>query len=121
MSKNKRNFSKDDNGELKETNEKLKAQIRKLQKEVNKLKSENKTLTDAWNKTSVYLKDVTQNKPLSHIIKNVDVGKALDMSTPSCPKCSNNIRETKMGKFIIRVCNGCDFREKLDEISETVE
>jgi DNA-binding transcriptional MerR regulator len=69
MSRNVRNYAKNDDEDKKDTINKLRAQIKQLEKYIEELKSENKTLVDAWAKTESFLEEVTSGIPLEEILK----------------------------------------------------
>lgn len=69
MSKNTRNYPKDDEKDLRETIQKLKSQVRKLKKDNKELKSDNESLLDAWAKTEAYLQEITQGVPLEDLLR----------------------------------------------------
>lgn len=111
MAKNSRNFEKSDQDKLKDTNEKLKAQVRKLTKENSKLKSEIRTLESAWGKTSNYLRDITEDKSLSSLIKDAEYDRPFKKDD-ECPMCHTTVKPIVMPTFVFFSCAKCGFRKK---------
>lgn len=70
MSRNTRNYPKNQAEELNGTVKKLKSQINNLHKEIKLLKSENRTLLEAWTKTSDFLYEITNGLSVEDMIDN---------------------------------------------------
>lgn len=103
---------------LEETVKQLKKVIRDRDKTIKQLKSEVKTVQGAWKTTEIFLKEVTDGKPLSEIIKTVATGKPLSKSNGSCPKCgSKAMKKIIFIGFHIISCD-CGYRTKIDEEQE---
>jgi hypothetical protein len=89
---------------------KLKKQVRELLSENRRLKSEINTLMEAWHKTEIYLKDITRNKTLSEVVKNVKTNNK--MREERCPECgSQDIKTIKLKHKVIKTCKVCNYRD----------
>ena len=67
----------DDLDDAKEKNDKLINMVRKLQKEVRTLQTSNLTLQQAFDKSELFLKDITGDRPLEELLKTVQKGESL--------------------------------------------
>ena len=100
---------------LEEVVRKLKNTIKRRDKTIRQLRSEIKTIEQAWRTTEVYLKEITNGKPLSEVLETVEAGKPLSKLNDSCPKCnSNEMKKIIFTGFYIVSCS-CGYRNKVDE------
>ncbi len=100
---------------LEEQVQNLKKIIRNKDKTIKQLKSEINTAQSAWNKTEIYLKDVTNGKPLSEVLKNVESGKPLSLKEQPCPKCNyGDLKRILYTGFYIVTCS-CGYRARVNE------
>jgi hypothetical protein len=100
---------------------KLKATLRKRDKTIVQLKSEVKTVDRAWRKTETYLKEITNGKSLSEIIKTVEDGRPLSKTNIMCPECKIlKVNKIIFTGFHIVNCK-CGYRKRIDEEQEIGE
>lgn len=98
--------------------EKLKSRIRKTETTNKRLASENKTLNKTWDKTENYLDDITGGKPLSEVIKTAQENGKFSKENGPCPKCSRHTLDKLIfSGFHIVVCETCDYRTRINEIT----
>lgn len=103
---------------LEEQVRKLKQTIRNRDKTIRQLKSQVKSVESAWHTTEIYLKEITNGKPLSEVIKTVEAGRPLSKLNELCPKCnSRDLVKILFNKFHIITCD-CGYRKKVDEERE---
>lgn len=103
---------------LEEEIRKLKQTIRDRDKTIRQLKSQFKTVESAWDSTEIYLKEVTNGKPLSEVIKTIKRGKPLNKDNEPCPKCSSkDLQKILYTGFHIVICS-CGYRKRIDEEQE---
>lgn len=103
---------------LEEQVRKLKQTVRNRDKTIRQLKSQVKSVETAWHTTEIYLKEVTNGKPLSEVLKTVDAGRPLSKLNEPCPKCaSRDLKKIIFSKFHIIVCD-CGYRKQVDEEQE---
>ena len=97
---------------------KLQKVIRDKDKTIRQLKGQVKSAQLAWRATEVYLKEVTDGKPLSEIIKTAEEGKPLTYVHHECPKCnSHDLKKMVFATFYILSCV-CGYRDKVDDMHE---
>ena len=106
-------------------NERLKKTIRDKDKvikqkdrTIRQLKSEAKTAMDGFSGTESFLREVTNGKPLSEVIKTVKRGDPLSDEIEPCPKCgSREIVTLIYTGFFIKTCL-CGYRKRFNEEQE---
>ena len=111
--------SKDKLEILEEENAKLKKAMRRKDRTIRQLKSEVQTAQEAFRQTETYLKEITNDRPLSEILKNVEAGKPLSPVTDmQCPKCGS----TALNRIVFTGCHiiscKCGYRNRVDEQEE---
>jgi predicted RNase H-like nuclease (RuvC/YqgF family) len=103
---------------LEDENLKLKKAIRSKDKTIRQLKSEVETAKEAFRQTETYLKEITNDRPLSEIIKTVVEGKPLKKIKNTCPKCgSEEMKKIIYTGFHVISCK-CGYRNRVDEEQE---
>jgi len=103
---------------LEEENSKLKKAIRRKDRTIRQLKSEVQTAHQAFRQTETYLKEITNDRPLSEILKTVESGKPLSKIRKSCPKCgSEGMNKIIFTGFHVISCK-CGYRNRVDEEQE---
>lgn len=103
---------------LEEQVKKLQNTIRGKNKTIRQLKSNSSTFEAAWRKTEIYLKEVTNGKPLHEVLKTVEEGKPLTVVKDDCPTCGqHNMNKILFTGFYIISCT-CGYRNKIDEEQE---
>ena len=105
----------DDLDDAKEKNDKLINMVRKLQKEVRTLQTSNLTLQQAFDKSELFLKDITGDRPLEELLKTVQKGESLKKAS-KCPECKAALKTIQYGNFHIVSCPGCSYLKKIDGI-----
>ena len=104
----------DDIDDAKEKNEKLINMVKKLQKEVSELRTSNRTLQLTFDKTEVYLKEVTNDKSIEEIIKTVKMDKPLK-KPEKCPACKSALDKLQGRGFHVVTCTKCEYRNRVNE------
>jgi hypothetical protein len=105
----------------KEQIRKLKDTVKRRDKTIRQLKSQIKTLEQSWRTTEVYLKEVTDGKPLSEVIKDIESNKPLGKCELECPSCaSKNMKKILFTGFYIISCQ-CGYRKKIDDEQEIIK
>jgi len=100
---------------LEEQVKKLRKVIREKDKTIRQLKSNSTTFEAAWRKTEIYLKEITNGKPLSEVLRTVEAGKPLTNITDPCPDCGqHDMKKILFTGFHIITCE-CGYRKKVDE------
>jgi len=103
---------------LEDENSRLKKAIRRKDRTIKQLKSEVSTAQEAFRQTETYLKEITNDRPLSEILKNVESGKPLSKISDPCPKCgSANMKKIIFTGFHVISCK-CGYRNRVDEERE---
>lgn len=103
---------------LEDENSKLKKTIRRRDKTIRQLRSDAKTAEEAFRRTETYLKEVTDGKPLSEILRTVESNKPLSPIKKSCPKCnSRDMKKIIFTGFYVISCK-CGYRNRVDEKQE---
>jgi len=103
---------------LEEENSKLKKAIRRKDRTIRQLKSEVQTAHQAFRQTETYLKEITNDRPLSEILKTVESGKPLSKIRKPCPKCgSGSMNKIIFTGFHVISCK-CGYRNRVDEEQE---
>lgn len=96
--------------------QKLKNRIIGDSQKIAKLKSENKTLRKAWNGSDDYLREVTDDRPLAEVLRDIKGKGRLSKLKDRCPKCSSaDYKRTSYPKFHIDHCGNCTYRKRIDE------
>lgn len=97
---------------------KLEGVIRDKDKTISKLKGQVNSAQSAFKTTEIYLKEITNGKPLSEVLKTVEAGKPLSNVDYECPKCnSHDMKKIIFTGFHIISC-ACGYRNKVDEEDE---
>jgi DNA-directed RNA polymerase subunit RPC12/RpoP len=97
-------------------NDKLINMVKKLQKQVSELKTQNTTLQKVFNKTEIFLKEVTEGISLNEILQHVKDGSPLRKVSDLCPHCnSKTLKKMVFQGFHVILCNQCGYREKINE------
>ena len=82
--------------------------IREKDKTIRNLKSEKKQAMDRFIDSEVYLREVTNGRPLSEIMKTVKNGEPLGKNEYRCPKCNaSDISVLIYTGFHIKICKCC--------------
>jgi len=104
--------------QLEEHIRKLKAAVRKKDKTIKQLKGQVASAQTAFKTTEVYLKEITNGKPLSEVIRTVESGKPLSKVDDECPQChSHDMKKILFTGFYIISCT-CGYRNKIDDKQE---
>jgi len=100
---------------LEKENAKLKKVLRGKERTIRQLKSEARTAEEAFRVTETYLKEITDDRPLSEILRTVEAGKPLSKVSDPCPKCNSiNMKKIIFTGFHIISCH-CGYRNRVDE------
>tara|TARA_R100000951_G_C2604167_1_gene169103 strand:+ start:160 stop:516 length:357 start_codon:yes stop_codon:yes gene_type:complete len=100
---------------LEEQVKKLQSTLRSKDKTIRQLKTQVTTAESAFKKTEIYLKEVTNGKPLSEILKLAEEGKPFTPIGDVCPDCgSHSMKKILFTGFHIITCE-CGYRNKVDE------
>lgn len=111
----KRDKNKDSDNENDQTIKDLKTANRRLKSDNQRLKAELETLHEAFKKTSVYLKNNTDNISVEQIIEGVKKGSNLEQikDLNKCEKCgSSSVKDlsvSSIGRIIL--CLSCKNRK----------
>ena len=100
---------------------KYEKQIRNLESEVRRLKNELKTAKEALAKTDDYLIEMTKDKSVAQVIK--DVKDHTDIIVQEkCPKCgTNEMKKINLGAMKLIVCTRCDYRNRVNAGNQPAE
>ena len=102
-----------------EKNDKLINMVKKLERKVSTLGTNNVTLQSAFDKTQVFLRDVTKEVKLLDIINQVKKGSPLRKTDIKCPNCQSGMKKIESKEFYVVLCNNCDYRSKVEyELNE---
>jgi len=106
---------------LEDSIKKLQTIIRNKDKTIRQLKGAVSTAESAFRKTEIYLKEVTDGKPLSEVLRTVEAGKPLSKIGDACPDCGEHeMNKILFTGFHIVTCE-CGYRNKIDEEQEITE
>ena len=101
--------------DAREKNEKLVNMVKKLERKVKTLDTKNITLQRAFDKTEVFLKEVTDSVSLMEILEHVKKDKPLGKMSIECPTChGQKLKKLQFDKFYIMLCAHCNYRKKVD-------
>lgn len=93
----------------------LKRILRSKDRTIRQLKSEVKTAEDAFNVTEVFLKEVTDDRPMSEILRTVESNQPLSKLGDACPNCNQrSMKKILFTGFHIVSCE-CGYRTRVDE------
>lgn len=100
---------------------KLQNTLRAKESVIKNLKGQVCTAETAFKRTEIYLQEVTNGKPLSEVLKNVEAGRFTSSIGDACPKCGlHDMKKILFTGFHIITCE-CGYRNKIDEEREITE
>ena len=108
--------------DIKTKNDKLINMVKKLEKKCQSLDTKNTTLQRAFNKTEVFLREVTDSVSLLEMLEHVKEGRPLRRLTKQCPVCSDKkLKKLQFKGFYVVLCSNCNYRKKIDIYDESEE
>lgn len=100
-----RSNTKDDSDRIKDALQKIKSENRKLRKENSQLRKQLSRVSETEFENTVDLEE--EDLPVFTEKKEV-----LNLN---CPKCkSEDFKEVRAGRYLIKVCNECRYRKRVD-------
>jgi hypothetical protein len=102
-------------------NDKLINMVKHLEKKVRGLGTKNTTLQRAFNKTEVFLREVTDDLSLTEVLKQVKEGNPLNKTSQKCPLCYSNANKLEFNGFYVVICSECNYRKKTDNYERPEE
>ena len=112
--------------DARDKNDRLINMVKKLERKVRSLDTQATTLQKAFDKTEVFLREVTDSVSLLEILEHVRDGRPLRRLSRSCPECGDKrLKKLQFDGFYVVLCSSCDYRDKIStyerEIKEEVK